>query len=113
VALALLLAGCSHPGQVKNFNDQTQSNFNEACKAANDNSMSEEDVADLCRCWYDAVVNEDTGMSFDRFKEEDENIREAIDAGRFNNDADFDREAPTLKRIVDENCQPETGPQAG
>jgi hypothetical protein len=106
--LALLLVGCSAPGKVDDFNEDTQANFEQACREANDN-LSDTEADRLCTCWYDAIVN--GGMSFDAFKNEDENIREAIDAGQFNNDDDFQREAPTLYTVVTENCQ-EQGPQA-
>jgi hypothetical protein len=111
LGLVLVLAGCSQPGATKDFNDQTQQNFDNACKAANDANPSDERVDELCGCWYDEIVGED-GISFDQFKAEDENIREAIDAGRFNNDGDFQREAPGIYRIVTETCLEETGPQA-
>jgi hypothetical protein len=107
--LALLLVGCSAPGKVDDFNEDTQANFEQACREANDGNLSAEETDRLCTCWYDAISN--GGMSFDTFEREDENIREAIDAGRFNNDADFEREAPTLHSVVKENCQ-EQGPQA-
>jgi hypothetical protein len=115
VAGAVLLAGCSTPGQVKDFNEDTQSNFIDACKIANDQGLNEADVTELCGCWYDAVTTDDGGMSFEQFKREDENIREAIDAGRFNNEGDFQREAPTLYAIVtnNENCALASGPTAG
>jgi hypothetical protein len=107
--LAMLLVGCSAPGKVDDFNEDTQANFEQACKEANDDNLSAEEAERLCTCWYDAIVN--GGMSFDAFEREDENIREAIDAGRFNNDDDFEREAPTLHKVVTENCQ-EQGPRA-
>jgi hypothetical protein len=112
VALVLVLAGCSAPGQTKDYNEQTQSNFVDACRTANEQKkLTDEQAQTTCDCWYDAVSG-DEGLSFDRFKQDDEAIREAIDKGEFNNDADFQRVAPSLYTIVTEQCQTPAGPQA-
>jgi hypothetical protein len=109
-ALVLVLAGCGNPGDVNDYNDQTQSNFVDACKAANgEDGLDSDELDRLCGCWYDAVVEQ---VDFDQFEQDDENLREAVDNNELNNDADFQRLAPTLYRVITEECV-EVGPSAG
>jgi hypothetical protein len=109
VGLAAVLAGCSAPGQVKNYNDQVSLNFQDACKAANDAKLSDDQAAQICGCWYDQVK---ANISFDRFKKIDESIRDAIDKGEFNNENDFKRVAPELYDVVTNSSCVQQGPQA-
>jgi hypothetical protein len=112
VALGLVVTGCSTPGQPKDFNADVKDGFMAACEAANEDEGSVAEVADACGCWFDALSGDD-GISFDQFKQDDENIRDAIDKGEFNDEADFQRVAPSTYRVIKDNCQEAVGPTAG
>jgi hypothetical protein len=107
--LTLVLTACGAPGQVKSYNADVEANFLDACKTANDAKLTDAQATDLCTCWYNAIK---TSISFDRFKKIDQSIRDAIDAGQFNNQDDFKRVAPELVDVLDNSDCAQAGPSA-
>jgi hypothetical protein len=111
LALVVALAGCSQPGKVTHYNDQTQSNYVDACVAASNEqvadlshptTLSPDQAQALCTCWYTEIV---TTIPFDTFKSENDAIRNAVDQGRLNTPDDFRSVAPRISNVVDHsNC---------
>ena len=58
VALGLVLAGCSTPGQPKDFNADVREGFLTACETANEDQASADRVAETCVCWFDALASD-------------------------------------------------------
>lgn len=102
-----MLAGCSNPGDVNDYNADTEENFLLACEEANSN-LSDERVAEVCGCWYEAITE---NMSFEAFERAEDNIRNALDQDRLNSDDDLRREAPEFFKIIDESSCVQAGPQ--
>lgn len=107
-----VLTGCSSPGSVDDYNADTEANFLQACKTANDPGLSEEEAEELCRCWYTAFKE---NMSFERFETAEERIRQGLDNGTIT-DADSLRNAtdPALReyvKVLNESGCTEAGPR--
>jgi hypothetical protein len=113
VLALLVVAGCSTPGQVDEYSDadfQVRDNFIDACLTANgDGDLTDAEAQTFCECWYTAI---ETEVPFDQFKKDTEAIEDAIDKGEFNNEDDFEREAPTTFRVGTEACPEQVGPSA-
>jgi hypothetical protein len=110
LALVLLLAGCSTPGAPNDFEDAREG-FLEACVVANE-GFSDEQAQTTCECWFDEVSDPDSGVNFEQFEREEDNIRAALDNDTFKSDTDFKRVAPGIHGVVTTSCV-QTGPQAG
>jgi hypothetical protein len=104
-ALGQLLAGCSAPGSVKDYNADTQTNYVNACEQAN-TSLDAAKAARMCQCWYDAVKS---SMPFSDFKALDANIKKAVEDGTLKSPDDFKQQFPTYYTLVTTKCQ-ESGP---
>jgi hypothetical protein len=111
VGVALVLAGCSNPGSVDAYNDDTRTNFLDACAEAN-SGWDDEQVAEVCGCWYDAISGED-GLSFEEFEQAEDDIRLALDEDRLNSDDDLRGIAPNFVTVLEDSGCVETGPSAG
>ncbi|HEX7097330.1 MAG TPA: hypothetical protein VF183_15695 [Acidimicrobiales bacterium] len=111
--VALVLVGCSRPGAVDNYNDDTAENFRRACVEANDPGLSDEEARARCQCWYDAITE---NMSFEAFERADEAIRQGLEDGSVRNADDLrnnqSADVREFYEIVTQNCV-ETGPRAG
>jgi hypothetical protein len=107
--LALLLVGCSNPGDVNDYNADTRDNFVLACEEAN-TGLDEAERAEVCGCWYDAVAE---NMSFEDFEQVEDDIRTALDENQLNNDDDLNRIAGNFVAILDDSGCLTAGPQAG
>lgn len=106
-----VLTGCSTPGSVDAYNDDTRENFLRACKTANDSALSDAEAEELCVCWYEAF---EENMSFERFETAEERIREGLDNGTIT-DAESLRRSndPALRgyvRVLNEAGCTEAGP---
>ena len=111
VGLALLLVGCSNPGEVDDYNADTEENFLLACSQAN-TEWDDDRKAEVCGCWYNALSG-DEGLSFDTFEQVEADIRTALDANQLNSDDDLVRIAPDFVRVLEESGCLTAGPQAG
>lgn len=103
--LGLVLAGCSAPGSVKDYNADVQTNYVNACEQANSN-LDAAKAARMCQCWYDEVTK---SFTFAQFKTLDSNIKKAVEDGKLNTPQDFQTQFPTYFKLVVEKCQ-ESGP---
>jgi hypothetical protein len=106
--LALLLVGCSNPGDVNDYNADTRDNFVLACEEAN-TGLDADERAEVCGCWYEAV---EQNMSFEDFEQVEDDIRTALDENQLNNDDDLNRIAGNFVAILDDSGCLTAGPQA-
>ncbi len=75
VAVVLVVSACTPSGQPDDYDTTTQENFIEACEA--NGAEQATDVAAVCQCSYDAIVDQ---IPFEDFESFDEELRDDINA---------------------------------
>jgi hypothetical protein len=98
----LLAAGCSTPGDVNDYNADTERNFLLTCEEAN-SGLGDAEATERCECWYDEIS---TTIAFEDFEAIEDDIREALDAGELSRD-DLEALVPDFYEVVtSEQCVP-------
>jgi hypothetical protein len=104
--LVLLAAGCSTPGDVNDYNTDTEDNFMLACEDAN-SGLGAAEATERCGCWYEEIS---TTIAFEDFETIEDDIREALDAGDLDRDGLEAVSDQFYDVITDEQCVP-VGPE--
>lgn len=107
--LLVVLAGCSTPGKVKDYNDTVAANFIDKCVEANDAKDTEAAARERCTCWYDKIKAK---YSFEDFKRLDNNLKDAVDDGTLENSADLERNFKDYYDLVTSPDCNKAGPSA-
>jgi hypothetical protein len=95
----LVLAGCSAPGQVKDYNQQVADNFVTKCVEANESKGP--NPQDMCKCWFDKIK---TDFSFAEFKSLDSALQTAVKNEEIKSPKDLQDKFPRYYTLVTENC---------